>query len=192
MIASGAISFATMAASNGESQTIDWTYDPAAADLDWLREGDTLTMTYVAQMNDGLATSARGPLVITITGTNDVPMITGATDPGSIAESGGNSSTQDIAAVTGTITVTDQDVGDTMSLSVTGNATASYNGGRRSVETRRQHVAALIASGAISFATWLLPTARADRQLDVRPGGGRPRLAGTRRHPDPDLSGAGE
>ena len=34
LIASGAISFDPLAASNGESQTVNWTYNPAAADLD--------------------------------------------------------------------------------------------------------------------------------------------------------------
>ena len=43
LIASGAISFDPLV-SDGEQQTIDWHYDPAAADLDWLRAGDTLTI----------------------------------------------------------------------------------------------------------------------------------------------------
>ena len=37
LIASGAISFDPLV-SDGEQQTIDWHYDPAAADLDWLRQ----------------------------------------------------------------------------------------------------------------------------------------------------------
>ena len=45
LIAAGAISFDPLT-SDGEQQTINWTYDPAAADLDWLRAGDTLTITY--------------------------------------------------------------------------------------------------------------------------------------------------
>ena len=52
LLAQGAISF-DAANSNGEQQTIDWHYNPAAADLDWLAQGDTLTITYVAQVNDG-------------------------------------------------------------------------------------------------------------------------------------------
>src|SRR5262245_57159942 len=151
LIASGAISFAPLAASNGESQTVNWTYKPSAADLDWLRQGDTLTLTYVAQIDDGHGNVGAQNLVITITGTNDVPALTAATNPAAIAESAGSSSAQDIPAVTGTITVSDQDVGDTLTLSVTGNATASYNGGALPVENSID-VSALIASGAISFA----------------------------------------
>ena len=76
----GAITFDPLI-SNGEQQTIDWHYNPAAADLDWLRAGDTLTITYVAQVNDGHGNVGAQNLVITITGTNDVPMIDAATNP---------------------------------------------------------------------------------------------------------------
>ena len=88
--------------------------------------------------------------MITITGTNDVPVIDAATNPAAIAESAGDSSAQDIPSVNGTITVTDQDLGDTLTLCVTGNATASYNGGAVPVENS-VNVSALIATGAISF-----------------------------------------
>ena len=68
LIASGAISF-DAAISNGEQVIIDWHYNPAAADLDWLRQGDTLTITYVAQVDDGHGNVGAQNLVITITGT---------------------------------------------------------------------------------------------------------------------------
>ena len=151
LIASGAITFAPIGPSNGESQTVNWTYNPTAADLDWLREGDTLTITYVAQIDDGHGNVGAQDLVITITGTNDAPVIESATYPASIGESAGDSSAQDIATVTGTITVTDQDLGDTLTLSVTGNATAQYNGGAVPTENSVD-IAALLASGAIHFA----------------------------------------
>ena len=97
LVDSGAISFDPLAASNGESQTVNWTYNPAAADLDWLREGDTLTLTYVAQVNDGHGNVGAQNLVITITGTNDVPTFDGETNPADIPEISGDSSAQDIA-----------------------------------------------------------------------------------------------
>ena len=149
LIASGAISFDTLV-SDGEQQTINWTYDPAAADLDWLRVGDTLTLTYVAQVDDGAGNVGTQDLVITITGTNNAPTIDTATNPADIAEVAGDSSAQNIAATTGTITITDQDVGDTLTVTVTGDAAASYNGGPLPVEDSVD-VTALIASGAISF-----------------------------------------
>ncbi|MCO6407388.1 VCBS domain-containing protein, partial [Hoeflea alexandrii] len=113
LIAEGAISFDALI-SDGETQTINWTWDPAAADLDWLREGENLVLTYVAQVDDGQGNVGAQNLVITITGTNDVPVIEGATNPAAILEVAGDSSTQDIPATVGTITITDQDLGDTL------------------------------------------------------------------------------
>jgi VCBS repeat-containing protein len=149
LIASGAISFDPLV-SDGEQQTINWTYDPAAADLDWLQAGDTLVLTFVAQVDDGAGNVGAQNLVITITGSNDTPTIDGATNPAAIVEVAGDSSTQDIAATSGTISITDQDLGDTLTVTVTGNATAAYNGGAVPAEDSVD-VSALIASGAISF-----------------------------------------
>ena len=155
MIASGAISFSDNGlTSTGGQQTIDWTYDPDAADLDWLAEGDTLTLTYTAQINDGAGKTGSQDLVITISGTNDVPTIDSATNPATIDEIAGDSSAQNIPATTGTITFTDQDIGDSLSLSVTGNANATYTpsgGGGTVPNDPAVNVSALIASGAISF-----------------------------------------
>jgi VCBS repeat-containing protein len=136
--------------SDGEQQTINWIYDPAAADLDWLQAGDSLVLTYVAQVTDGAGNVGAQNLVITITGSNDTPTIDSATNPAAIVEVAGDSSAQDIAATSGTITLTDQDLGDTLTVTVTGNATAAYNGGAVPVEDSVD-ISALIASGAISF-----------------------------------------
>ena len=67
-------------------------------------------------------------LTITIGGTNDLPTIDASTNPLDIAEVLGDSSAQDIAPTTGTIKFTDQDLGDDIAFSVTGDATATYNG----------------------------------------------------------------
>ena len=156
LIASGAISFDQSGlTSDGGQQTIDWTYDPDAADLDWLQDGDTLTLTYTAQITDGAGNVGSQNLVININGTNDVPTIDSATNPAAIDEVSGDSSAQNIPATTGTITFTDQDLGDSLTLSVTGNASASYtpNGGSSgAVPTNSAvNISTLIASGAISF-----------------------------------------
>jgi VCBS repeat-containing protein len=62
------------ATSNGGSTSIGYTYDPAAANLDFLRGSDTLTITYVVKVNDGTADSNTQSVTITITGTNDAPV----------------------------------------------------------------------------------------------------------------------
>ena len=157
LIASGAISFDKSGlTSDGGQQTIDWTYDPDAVfDLDWLQDGDTLTLTYTAQITDGAGNVGSQNLVININGTNDVPTIDSATNPAAITIVSGDSSAQNMPATTGTITFTDQDLGDSLTLSVTGNASASYtpNGGSSgAVPTNSAvNISTLIASGAISF-----------------------------------------
>ena len=157
LIASGAISFDQSGlTSDGGQQTIDWTYDPDAADLDWLQDADTLYLTYTAQITDGGAGNVGSQnLVININGTNDVPTIDSATNPAAIDEVSGDSSAQNIPATTGTITFTDQDLGDSLTLSVTGNASASYtpNGGSSGAVPTNcfVNISTLIASGAISF-----------------------------------------
>ncbi len=55
------------------------------------------------------------------------------------------------APITGTITVNDGDIGDTLTASVTGNAVAAYNGS--TTLPSGINVSSLIASGAITFDT---------------------------------------
>ena len=150
LIASGAVSF-DPAISNGEQVVINWHYDPAAADLDWLRQGDTLTITFVAQVDDGHGNVGSQNLVITITGTNDVPSFSSVTNPADIFEIAGNSSAQDIPQQNGTIGITDQDLGDPLTVTVNaGNATALYNGVAVPAAFASK-ITALVANGAISF-----------------------------------------
>jgi VCBS repeat-containing protein len=148
LIATDAISFETAAASDGGSQTLDWTYNPEAADLDWLRGGQSLTITYSARIDDGSGAAGDQELIVTINGTNDVPTIDDATNPTPVSEAA-DASAQEAGPVGGTITVTDQDIGDTLTFSVTGNATAVWSGGA-SIPVAAD-VSALIASGAVSF-----------------------------------------
>jgi len=78
LIDAGAISFTT-ATSDGGAKTLTWTYDPAAANLDFLTEGDVLTITYTAQVNDGFGNVGSQPLTITINGANDAASIAAPT-----------------------------------------------------------------------------------------------------------------
>jgi fibronectin-binding autotransporter adhesin len=54
--------------SDGKPDVLQWTYDPAGANLDFLKPGDTLTITYQAQVNDGHGGVDTQPLTITIKG----------------------------------------------------------------------------------------------------------------------------
>jgi VCBS repeat-containing protein len=68
LIASKAISFDS-AKSVGGADVLHWTYDPTNPNLDFLKSGDTLTITYVAQVNDGHGNIGSQPLTVTIAGT---------------------------------------------------------------------------------------------------------------------------
>ncbi len=67
LIASGAITFDTVKTAGGQD-VLDWTYNPANADLDFLQPGDKLTLTFNATVSDGHATTANQPLTITLVG----------------------------------------------------------------------------------------------------------------------------
>ena len=125
-------------------------FNPQAADLDWLKDGDTLSLTWTAQINDGNGLQGARALTITIGGTNDLPTIDASTDPLQIAEIPDDSSAQDIAPTTGTIKFTDQDLGDSITFSVIGDASATYNGGPVP-NAQAVDIANLKAAGAISF-----------------------------------------
>ena len=157
LIAANAISFDSPLTSDGGQQTINWTFDPQAADLDWLKEGDKLELTWTAQIDDGHGIQGNDALTITIGGTNDLPTIDASTNPVPIGEQLGDSSAQDIAPTTGTIQFTDQDLGDSITLSVTGDATAAYTPDGNPQPLPDLPVSAavvidqLIAANAISF-----------------------------------------
>ncbi|MBC3883483.1 hypothetical protein H8K35_19050, partial [Undibacterium sp. LX40W] len=76
----------TNGTSNGGSTSIGYTYDPAAANLDFLRAGQSLTITYQVKVNDGTADSAVQDVTFTITGANDAPVLTDTTNPTAVVE----------------------------------------------------------------------------------------------------------
>ncbi|MBR1232864.1 VCBS domain-containing protein [Bradyrhizobium sp. AUGA SZCCT0182] len=135
------------ASSNGGAVNIGYNYDPAAANLDFLRLGQSLTITYVVQVNDGTTNSGTQDVTFTITGTNDAPVLSDTTNPGAVAELAA-ASAQDLAAINGTFSVADLDVGDTLTASVVGSPTVLLNGGAFSLPAG---AAALTAGGAFTL-----------------------------------------
>jgi VCBS repeat-containing protein len=69
LIASNAITFDSVK-SDGGADVLHWSYDPTNPNLDFLKSGDTLTITYTAQVNDGHGSVGSQPLTVTIAGTN--------------------------------------------------------------------------------------------------------------------------
>ncbi|MGI2072448.1 retention module-containing protein, partial [Shewanella baltica] len=100
------------------SLTIDadgnWTYNVDNADVQYLAEGETKVETFVVLSQDG----TEHTVTITITGTNDVPVIAGD-DVGAVTED----ATDPVLTDSGTLTITDADSGQAVFQA--GNGTPS-------------------------------------------------------------------
>src|SRR5690606_30620926 len=73
---------------NGADRTVDWKFTVSDADLDFLAAGETREQVYVVTVDDGKGGTVAQEVTVTLTGTNDAPLIDAARTPadGSIAE----------------------------------------------------------------------------------------------------------
>jgi VCBS repeat-containing protein len=117
------------------SFTIDtvgaWTYtlDNADGDTDALAEGETVTDTFTATVTDDFGATATQVVTVTVTGTNDSPVVTTAIggNAGAVTEAGnldGGAVVAGTASATGTLTSSDVDTGATSAW--TGDTTGTY------------------------------------------------------------------
>jgi Concanavalin A-like lectin/glucanases superfamily/FecR protein/Cadherin-like len=112
------------AAGNDNNGSAVWTYSFPDSAFDFLGAGETLTLSYTASVNNNYASdqlTGTATFTITITGTNDVPVITSSV-PQTIAFVGGTSVPGgDLTAhvpTSGTISFDDPDLTDTHTVSV--------------------------------------------------------------------------
>ena len=120
----GSLSFGVV---DQTADTVDWTYSVADGALDFLREGDVLTITFATTVTDDSgamnADSESALITVTITGTNDVPTIAADEVNGnSLVEAGVD--TPGVSEVTGTLNGMganwdDADDSETAALAVT-------------------------------------------------------------------------
>ena len=113
----------TTGTGTGGSDT--WTFSAQDKSFDYLAAGEILTLTYTVQVDDGHGGVVTQPVTITVTGTNDTPVITSGTQTGTITERSNpsqpnptGSTTADTA--TGAVTFTDVDLSDHHTVSITG------------------------------------------------------------------------
>ena len=71
---------------NTNNGSATWTYSVADSAFDFLADGEILTLTYTATVNDGHGGVVTKPITVTVTGTNDTPVITSAPQIGAITE----------------------------------------------------------------------------------------------------------
>ena len=97
--------------------SVDWDFAIADQDLDFLADGETLTIDYTVTVSDA-STSANQTVSVTITGANDAVAMTSGPDSASVAEQTDTtgSSTPDTAS--GTLNFADVDLSDTHTVSV--------------------------------------------------------------------------
>ncbi|WP_260963154.1 beta strand repeat-containing protein [Pseudomonas citri] len=76
-------------AANAANGSMQWTYNLDNAAAQHLAQGQTATETYLVTISDGHGSSVTQNVVITITGTNDVPTVTAAeVETGAVTEDG--------------------------------------------------------------------------------------------------------
>jgi VCBS repeat-containing protein len=111
--------------------SVDWNFNIADHDLDFLAEGQQLTVNYNVKVSDA-STNANQTVSVVITGANDAVAITSGPESGSVAEqantSGSTSLDSTTPVPTGTLAFTDVDLSDTHSVSVAVNS-AVWSGG---------------------------------------------------------------
>ncbi|GEM_PF-819820 len=111
------------ASGNNNNGSATWTYSVPDNAFDFLAAGETLTLNYIIRVDNNFEANnetAFIPISITITGTNDKPVVT--TDVPTIVFAGGTSVpggplTSDVPT-SGTLTFTDVDLTDTHTVSV--------------------------------------------------------------------------
>ncbi|WP_202969918.1 VCBS domain-containing protein, partial [Endozoicomonas atrinae] len=109
---------------------VDWTFTVPDADIDDLAAGQVRTQTYTVTVNDGNGGTVDQQVTVTITGTNDVPTITAATDvTGAVTEivDGGTGENTTTLSDSGSFTIADVDLTDVQTVSVTSD-TSGYLG----------------------------------------------------------------
>ncbi|MGJ4955855.1 VCBS domain-containing protein [Bradyrhizobium sp. HKCCYLRH2015] len=115
---------------NANNGKVGWTYAIADGKLDFLGAGQTIKVTTTVTLDDhhegGTATST---IVVTITGANDLPVVTSDAQAAVIAERTAKSGSDLPDTASGTITFTDADITDTHVLKVIGDVATSGNDG---------------------------------------------------------------
>ncbi|MGY4166307.1 VCBS domain-containing protein [Bradyrhizobium sp. USDA 4529] len=99
-----------------------WTFSAADRNFDYLADGETLTLTYTVEVNDHHGGVISQPVTITITGSNDAPIVTSAPQAAIIPEQPDTTGSSTLDSASGTVTFTDVDLSDTHTMTITGLA----------------------------------------------------------------------
>src|SRR5260221_380863 len=120
------IDAATHSTTDG-SGSIGWHYNINDSALDFLGKNDQVVLTFTVQVADGNGGFASQDVTITVSGSNDVPVITSTAQTGAVTEDTNIDNSGNLNAG-GTITFTDVDLSDTHTVSASAAAFA-WSGG---------------------------------------------------------------
>ena len=114
---------------DGITGSRNWTFSAQDKSFDYLAVGETVTFTYTVQVDDHHGGVVTQPVTITITGTNDTPVITSGTQAATLQEIPGAHGSNTPETATGTVTFTDLDLSDTHAVTITGVAASDTTTG---------------------------------------------------------------
>jgi VCBS repeat-containing protein len=107
--------------------SVDWTFGIADNQLDFLADGEMLTLTYNVRVSDA-SDSATQTVTVTVTGTNDVPVITSGPESGSVAEQANTTNSPTPDSANGTLQFSDVDLSNSHTVQVSLDS-ATWSGG---------------------------------------------------------------
>ncbi len=112
----------------GLGGVVSWSYSVAASAVEYLAKDQTKVETFTFSLLDGQGGSVERTVSVTITGTNDVPTITVATDvTGDVTEIADEATGENTTNLTdsGSFTIADVDLTDVQSVSVTASSSTA-------------------------------------------------------------------
>lgn len=123
--------------------SVDWNFNIADQDLDYLAAGETLTVNYDIKVSDA-TTSSTQTVSVVITGANDAPTITSGPGSASLTEQANTTgSTALDTTSTGTLNFNDVDLSDTHSVGVAVSSATWSTGGDVPLQTQADLASAL-------------------------------------------------
>ncbi|MBZ9775642.1 VCBS domain-containing protein, partial [Mesorhizobium sp. CO1-1-8] len=113
----------------GNGGSVGWTFSVSDGALDYLQAGQVVTQSYIVSINDGHGGIVPQTVTVTITGSEDKPVITSGTQSASVTEIADLAAGENITThvKTGAITFSDADTLDTHTatfVAAAGNTTA--------------------------------------------------------------------
>ncbi|WFU16380.1 VCBS domain-containing protein [Bradyrhizobium sp. CB3481] len=108
------------ATGNTNNGSASWSYSAADGVFDFLADGEILTLTYTATVDDGHGGVVTKPITITVTGSNDTVEITSDPQVATISEKPDTHGSAASDTASGAITFIDPDLSDTHVARITG------------------------------------------------------------------------